>query len=179
MRGHVAYLLYVLRHKWWVFVGCLKLRVPIHQALLHDWSKFLPCEWGPYVRLFYEPDGTPRRLRDASGAYNPAEQPEEFQRAWLHHQRLRHHWQAWVTLGDVRPVDSRGGTAPTAVPLRMPERFIREMIADWYGAGMAQARVGDPRPWYAANRDKMLLHPESRARVERLLGTVFGTGGKP
>jgi hypothetical protein len=25
----------------------------------------------------------------------------------------------------------------------------------------------------------MLLHPESRARVERLLGTVFGTGGKP
>ena len=27
--------------------------VPLWQAIIHDWTKFLPCEWFPYVQRFY------------------------------------------------------------------------------------------------------------------------------
>lgn len=163
MRAQLAYFGYVLQHKWFVFLGCLKCRVPLHQALIHDWSKFVPVEWGPYVQNFYNPDGSRRQIRDETGAYNPADQPSEFQRAWLHHQRLRHHWQAWVMLGN----------AGSYCALPMPERFIREMIADWYGAGRAIAGVQDPGLWYAANQFKMNLHPETRRRIAQLLVELF------
>ena len=52
MRAHWAYFQYVMRHKWHVFVGCLRLGVPLHQAIIHDWVKFLPIEWDAYVRQF-------------------------------------------------------------------------------------------------------------------------------
>ena len=35
------------KHKYWVFVGCLKMGVHLHRALWHDWSKLLPDEFGP------------------------------------------------------------------------------------------------------------------------------------
>lgn len=163
MRAHWAYLAYVLRHKWFVFLGCLKCGVPLHRALIHDSSKFLPVEWGPYVRNFYNPDGSQRSVRDSTGAYDPASQPDEFQRAWLHHQRLRHHWQAWILLGD----------AGSQRALEIPELFIREMIADWYGAGRAIAGVCNPTRWYNSNRQKMNLHPITRHRLEQLLTELF------
>lgn len=53
----------------------------------------------------------------------------------------------------------------------IPQRFVREMVADWYGAGMAQGKT-DIHAWYALNRDHMLLHPATRALVEHLLKTL-------
>ena len=163
MRRHLAYGRYVLRHKWFVFLACLKLRVPFHQAVLHDWSKFLPGQWVPYARHFYNTDGSSRKVRDEAGAYNPAAQEIPFQAAWLHHQRLRHHWQAWVVLGDEGYV----------TPLPMSERFIREMVADWVGAGRAISGRSNPCPWYEANQDKMKLHPETRRAVCVILARHF------
>ena len=163
MRRHLAYGLYVLRHKWFVFLACLKLRVPLHQAVLHDWSKFLPREWIPYARNFYNADGSKRKIRDETGAYNPAAQEIPFQDAWRRHQRLRHHWQAWVVLGD----------AGYITPLPMPERFVREMVADWVGAGQAISGRSNPRPWYEANQEKMRLHSSTRQRVHELLREHF------
>ncbi|KKK56400.1 hypothetical protein LCGC14_3064910 [marine sediment metagenome] len=162
MRRHWAYLKYVLRHKWHVFRACRELRVPLRQAIVHDWTKFLPVEWFPYAHNFYNADGSGRQVRDETGAYNPTDQGIPYQRAWLHHQRARHHWQAWVVLGD----------AGYITPLPIPERYIREMIADWCGAGRAIAGVRYPHDWYAANRDKMKLLPETRIRVEQLLARL-------
>lgn len=159
MRAHLAYLIYVLRHKWHVFVGCLKLGVPLHQAIVHDWVKFLPIEWPAYVRQFYNPDGTKRAVRDASGSYDPNKQADAFKRAWLHHQRQPHHWQAWCVVGD------RGAI----VPLPMPQRFVLEMVADWYGAGMAINGVNDVEGWYLANKDKMVLEEGTRYRVTQAI----------
>lgn len=164
MRAHLAYLRYVLRHKWYVFVGCMRLRVPLHQAIIHDWVKFLPVEWPAYVRQFYNADGTKRSVRDASGSYDPNRQALAFKRAWLHHQRQPHHWQAWLSIGD-------GGNL-TALPI--PERFTREMVADWYGAGMAINGRNEVAEWYAANGHKMILDDGTRARVEELVQTVAG-----
>ena len=63
-------------------------------------------------------------------SYDPNKQADAFKRAWLHHQRQPHHWQAWCVVGD------RGAI----VPLPMPQRFVLEMVADWYGAGDGDQR---------------------------------------
>jgi hypothetical protein len=50
----------------------------------------------------------------------------------------------------------------------MAETDVREMVADWMGAGRALGKP-DTRAWYEANKDKMILHPATRRRVEMLL----------
>lgn len=148
--NHYAYLKYVLRHKWFVFLGCLKMRVPLWQAIIHDWDKFLPDEWLPYVNTFYKPDG--------SKHYN---ETTAFAVAWnLHQKRNRHHWQFWLLTWD------RGET----IALEMPEVHAREMVADWIGAGRAISGRVDPWPWYDKNRDSIKLHPATRAFIETLMG---------
>lgn len=151
MRAHLAYLRYVLRHKWFVFLACQRLDVPMWQAIVHDWHKFLPSEWGPYVHTFYAPDGSKRYVE------SPA-----FAVAWnLHQKRGRHHWQHWLLTWD------RGDT----IALPMPDRFRREMLADWHGAGRAiMGPSSDTLAWYAKNRDAIRLHPETRAWVDGQLG---------
>jgi hypothetical protein len=163
MRAHLAYLKYVLRHKWFVFWACLKTGAGIWLGLIHDLSKFLPREWFPYIKQFYNSDGTKKpSIRDASGAYDPAAQPKEFQEAWLNHQRNRHHWQAWVSIGD-------GGKL---TPILMPKRFLRELIADWMGAGMAQSGKTDPKAFYETNKSKMIFHDQTRQDLEEMLREI-------
>lgn len=148
MRRHLKYLSYVLRHKWFVLVECLRLGVPVWVALLHDWTKFLPGEWFPYARTFYAPDGTSQYVESRA-----------FTVAWNHHQkRNRHHWQYWMITWD------RGETEC----LPMPDICRREMLADWRGAGRALGK-SDTAGWYMANRGKMKLHPETRAWIEEQL----------
>lgn len=160
MRRHWQYLRYVLRHKWFVFLACLEYRVPLWIALFHDWDKFLPDEWFPYARFFYEPDGSKRQRRDSTGYYKPTDTGDaDFDFAWLLHQkRNRHHWQWWVL-----PEDNGG---EKVIP--MWDVYRREMLADWIGAGKAQ---GTPETWvwYEANKEKMRLHPETRAWIEEQL----------
>ncbi len=154
VRPHLHYLWYVLRHKWHVYRAGRALGVGWWQLCIHDWTKFLPVEWGAYVRQFYNPDGSRRAVRDASGAYDPNMQSDAFKRAWLHHQRQPHHWQSWVSIGD-------GGSL---VALPMLQRFVREMVADWIGAGLAQGKP-DAAGWYKANQSRMVLHEDTRAEV--------------
>ena len=56
----------------------------------------------------------------------------------------------------------------------MPERYIREMIADWRGAGRA---YGNPNTvaWYNQNKDKQIMHADTRKRVEELLNITATT----
>src|SRR5690606_41236733 len=49
IRAHFNNLVYMLRHKWYVFLECRKLNVPLWVALTHDWDKLLPDVWFPYV----------------------------------------------------------------------------------------------------------------------------------
>lgn len=153
MNAHLRYLSYVIRHKWFVLVAGLRTGAPLWRLLIHDWSKFLPSEWGPYVRWFYGPE--PAVVKAAA-----------FDRAWLHHQHANpHHWQHWI----LREHD--GGTKTLA----MPEHFAREMVADWMGAGRAITGRWEVAEWYAKNREK-ILHPSTRALVRRLLGTPGRVG---
>jgi len=149
MRRHWMYLKYVLRHKWYVILEGRKLHVPLWQLIIHDWSKFLPGEWLPYARTFYAPDGSSQYEPEAGG----------MAAAWNAHQKRHpHHWQYWMLTWD------HGGTER----LLMPERYAREMLADWRGAGRALGKP-DTRGWYLANKDKMQLHPATRAWIETQL----------
>lgn len=52
--------------------------------------------------------------------------------------------------------------------LRMPDKYIREMVADWRGAGRALGKP-DIVAWYVSNRDNIQLHPDTRKLVEYYL----------
>jgi hypothetical protein len=161
VRQFLAYLQYILRHKWFVFVACCRLGIP-WLGIVHDLSKFSSKEFGPYARNFFNRDGSKRSVRDKTGAYNPNSQAEEFKLAWLNHQRNKHHWQAWVSIGD-------GGSLNV---LPMPYKCCVEMVADWIGAGMAISGRKDPRPWYKANAEDMLLHPTTKETIESILAAL-------
>lgn len=143
MTKHLRYASYLARHKWFVFLAGLKTGAPIWRLIIHDWSKFMPCEWLPYAEYFY---GQKNQIA--------------FDRAWLHHQHLNpHHWQHWVLNEDCGDLKC----------LPIPEHFVREMVADWAGAGRAITGSWDILPWYNKNRGKIQMCFSSRETVEKLL----------
>lgn len=173
MKAHLQYLKYVLRHKFYVFVECLKLGVPIWIALLHDWDKFLPDEWFPYVHCFYAPDGS-KQYKESTA----------FTRAWMHHQhRNKHHWQYWLN-ADVTPLYRTNilvwdrGTASIVIDYgvydwrgeisvreEMPDVYRREMLADWRGAGRALG-FSDTLAWYKKNFSNIKMGRLTRSWIE-------------
>ena len=152
------YLWYVVRHRWFVFVECCKLGIP-WQGLVHDLSKFRPSEFFPYARHFHGAGA--KEWRDKTGYYKPTDTGDAaFDIAWfLHQKRNAHHWQYWLFPADPGHMKV----------LRIPDRYVKEMVADWRGAGRAQHRP-DVLAWYAANKGKMVIHQESQNYVEKLLG---------
>lgn len=159
---HWKYLKYLLRHKWFVLAASVKLRVSLWRMLKHDWHKFLPGEWSPYVAYFYGPTVALKDSEPDDYRYWCARGPVEaaFNRAWnLHQKRADHHWQFWVLLKD------DGST----VVLEMPEAAIREMVADWYGAGRAITGKWEAPKWFLKNHERMKLAPNTAARVAELL----------
>lgn len=144
MSKHLKYMSYILRHKYYVMRECFKIGL-YWRGLAHDLSKLLPSEWGPYVNNFYGKAVT---------------ESIEFKTAWLHHQhRNPHHWQYWLIKEDNGPL----------YPLPMPDKYIKEMVADWRSASRANKGFDDTINWYEANKHKMILEEETRHRVEALL----------
>jgi hypothetical protein len=146
MIRHLRYMRYIARHKWYTFRECLRLRVPLLGAF-HDLSKFRPDEWVPYLRYFY--------------GSQTKEAKQDFDMAWLRHiHRNKHHWQHWVL-----NLDDGGQKV-----LEIPERYLREMLADWRGASRAVNGEDNVREWYEERRDGILMHPHSRYWIEQQLG---------
>lgn len=146
---YLKYLWYVIRHKWYVFVECCKLDIP-WLGIIHDWSKLALSELAPYVESFYGGWGDDR----------PQWVKDDFDLAWLYHQRRnKHHWQYWILVQD----EDEDRILP------MPDKYRREMLADWHGAGRAITGKKNTAEWYPKSKDKMQLHPETRAWIEKNL----------
>lgn len=156
--AHLRYFSYVMRHKWYVFEACLKYDVPIWRALIHDWTKFLPAEWFPYVEHFYLNGNGCTGFSNGTGFMRiPGDDPIWDKAVELHISRNKHHWEYWVeTIGTERYANP------------MPETYIREMVADWTGAGKAQGKP-DIAAWYEDKKYYLTLHTQTRKRVEELL----------
>lgn len=162
MKAHLAYLNYVVRHKWFVFLACRKLGVPFWRSLKHDWHKFLASEWAPYVAYFYGPTVKLKDSEPDDYRYFSARAPVDlaFDRAWnMHQKRADHHWQYWVLImdsGEIRPI-------------QMSQIAACEMVADWFGAGRAITGKWSAKLWYFKNMSNITLHPRTREFVETLL----------
>lgn len=165
MNKHLKYLSYVIRHKWFVMQACFK-RGLYWQGIVHDWSKFMPDEFFPYVEAFNGEYGY--KFEESTHSHHSDIQRHErtmaaFDRAWLKHQhRNPHHWQHWVLRND----------NGTTVPLEMPIKYAKEMICDWEGAGRAINGKADTLVWYTKNRDKIILHVDTRFWVDYHLGYI-------
>jgi hypothetical protein len=182
MRKHWRYLKYVARHKWFVLLAGRERGVGLWQLLVHDWSKFLPDEWGPYAEWFYGYDGgswyAAKAMVEKEGGWwsgdfraDIEERKFAFDEAWLRHQhRNPHHWQHWVLRED----------SGKEKVLLMPEKYRREMLADWMGAGMAinghglDQALAETRAWYEKTTDGRRLHLATRTLVEGDLGYFDG-----
>ena len=152
IKRHWNYLKYVLRHKYFVIKALQKLDFPVIYGLMHDMSKFKPSEWFPYAACFYKPNGDKQY-----------DETEAFNQAWNYHQKSnKHHWQYWFITMD------RGESKA----LQMPQRYIKEMIADWLGAGKAIHGKWEVKEWYQKNKDNMVLHPNTRNIVEYYLKSL-------
>jgi hypothetical protein len=150
LSAHLQYLRYVARHKFYVARECFRFGL-YWRGIKHDWTKFLPCEWTPYVASFYGPWDYSDRPKFVVDLFN---------RAWLHHQHHNsHHWQHWVLRED------SGAT----IALEMPVDDVFEMFCDWIGAGLAITGKREVWVWYAANSENIILHPATRDLIEGLI----------
>jgi hypothetical protein len=167
MGKYIKYLLYLLKHKWYVTIECFKVGL-YWRGLMHDMSKFLPSEFAPYANYFYGNGNDINRGRNATGYYKPTDTEDKaFDFAWLLHQKHnRHHWQWWIL-----PEDNGGVKV-----LEITETYREEMLCDWIGAGKAQGKFSpkedylfETKAWWKANNHKMQLHPNTRKHFEDIL----------
>lgn len=140
----VQYAAYILRHKALILRTAPRYGVSLWTALVHDWTRFLPSEFFPSANYFY---GAYQR----GVLWRRGESPQYDAARDLHEERNRHHAHHWHG----QPMD---------------ESAIREMLCDWDAAG--QAKGNSIGPWYAANRDRLGLHPATLARIDVLLGVL-------
>ena len=112
---YLRYFKTICTHKWFVFIECCKLGIPI-QGLFHDLSKFSINE-----------------LIASAKYYNgDKDMTEEYQQAWLHHKGHNpHHWEYWVDW------DSKDGSV---IITHIPLKFMKEMYADIVGASKGYNR---------------------------------------
>lgn len=155
MNKHAKYISYLARHKWYVMVECFRVGL-YWRGIIHDLSKFRPCEWIPYANYF----GDRPPIDPKKGYYKPTTTGDDaFDFAWLQHQKLNdHHWQWWIL-----PEDNGGVKI-----LPMSKVAGQEMMCDWIGASKAQGRGGmsSVAEWYEENKHKMQLHRNTSIWIE-------------
>lgn len=148
---NLAYLRYVLVHKWHVFKAGVALGdIPLIQLITHDWSKFSKEEWAPYRDFFHIKDDATFEARKQAFDY-----------------ALQHHY----TFNDHHPQHWGGGI--------MPITCVREMVADWIGAARSQGRqptLMGQRDWYEQNRTRLGLHPTTEQDTYLVLAEAFTKG---
>ena len=119
----------------------------------HDLSKYDEQEYNGYDCWFYG-------VKDER-----PETKENFDKAWLHHiHNNPHHWQHWVLIED-------DVLAPKA--LKIPDIYLVEMVADWGSFAWRKKIPLELKEWYDSHKDKIIMHPESRNKAEKLIGVLI------
>lgn len=135
--------LYFIKHKYYVFIYCCQLGIPI-RGIFHDLSKLLPDEWTVFSKRYTKQYLTKDEL--ARSFFN-------------HYRRNGHHWQHWV-------ITTRYGET---FPLDMPLKYRKEMLADWMGYAACRGS-GEPkisaRSYYREHKYEMHLHPNTEKWIE-------------
>lgn len=149
----------ITHHRHLVCRYCFRLGL-YRQGLLHDLSKYAPCEFwrgAKYYQGYRSPNDAERKRNGVS-------------LAWLHHKgRNRHHFEYWVDY------NLRGelGSGPV-IPVKMPGRYVVEMLMDRIAASKVYAgdQYDDSYPLKYFERGTHVIsfmHPETAALLHKLL----------
>ena len=132
------------------------------QGLTHDLSKLSPVEFWAGAKYW----------QGICSPNNAQRQKEGYSAAWLHHKgRNKHHLEYWIDYST-----NKSGMAG----MKMPLRYVCEMVCDRVAASRIYLgdRYTDASPWEYYDRSKghYMLHPETRALLEKLLKMVRDLG---
>ncbi len=152
----------ITKHKIEVAKLCFKIGL-VKQGLTHDLSKYSPTEFlmgARFYQGFRSPNAAEREFRG-------------YTEAWLHHKgRNRHHFEYWLDLSDDPGMRLK--------PAPMPTRFVLEMLCDRIAASKtykgAAYQDTDPLAYYERSKGYVIMHPETRALLEKLLVTLAQEG---
>lgn len=152
MNKYIKHFKTITKHKWYVMIACFKCGL-IKQGLFHDFSKYSITEFKASAKYF----------QGKSSPIDTEKRANGYSLAWQNHKgKNKHHWQYWT--------DFENGNLTA---LLMPPKYLSEMICDWIGAGKAYNKgdwnIGVFKNWYINNKDKMILHSETRKCIEELI----------
>lgn len=133
----------------------------------HDRSKLKNLEYTSYDDYFYGPRGI-RRKDGGSGTKDIADDDVlmAFNYGWLHHiHNNPHHWQYWVLINDDKELGCKA--------LEMPDRYIFEMIADWWSFSWRKGDLYEIYNWMNDHSEYVLLGEVTKEKVLDLLGAIL------
>ncbi len=153
----------ITRHKNAVMLNCFKAGI-FGQGLLHDLSKYSPCEFIAGAKNF-------------QGNRSPNEKERElygYSAAWLHHKgRNRHHLEYWY---DVNP------KTKAYEPIKMPLKYLKEMFCDRVAASkIYQGKnytESHPYEYFTRGKAKNYMHKETAELLGSLLIMLKEKGEK-
>ena len=151
----------ITRHKLLVMKYCFECGL-YEQGLAHDLSKYSPTEFIPGC-IYYQGDHSPNEAERAARGYSSA---------WLHHKgRNKHHLEYWIDYST---------TQTGLTGMKIPLRYVCEMVCDRVAASQIYLgdKYTDASAWeyYQRSKDHYLMHPETRALLEKLLRMVRDLG---
>lgn len=163
-----AHLFTILKHKGYVFCYCCRAGL-FWQGVIHDLSKFSIEEFVPGVK-YYTGNCSPNSIQKYKEGYSSA---------WLHHKnRNKHHYEYWLDYFE-QYYNEKGEKIS---PIEMPPRYLVEMFCD----RVAACRVyrgkeyvdSDPLDYYIKQRERIIIHENTRMELERLLECLACYGEK-
>ena len=143
------------KHKKIVMQECFKVGL-YRQGLLHDLSKYSWTEFRIGLK-YYQGNRSPNNAeREVAGLST----------AWLHHKgRNKHHYEYWIDYSLEKDVVLAG--------MEMPIRYVVEMFLDRVAASKVYRGVNyvdrDPLNYFMMGKEHYLMHPRTRALLEKLL----------
>ena len=146
---YVIYFSYLLRHKWHVFIACCRMGI-IWRGITHDLSKFLPSQFIPYANWYYGVNQDTTCI----------DHRRKYQIALLKHfNGSDHHWEYWLM-----PISNKQCNV-----FKMPLPALKEMVADWIGAGKAKKSGLSARDWYLQRKHTITLAASSKKKLIKYL----------
>ncbi len=152
----------ITEHKLLVMGNCFRVGL-YRQGLLHDLSKYSREEFWTGVK-YYQGNRSPNAAeREIFG----------FSKAWLHHKgRNKHHFEYWI--------DFSANKEDGLVGHKMPLNYVAEMVMDRIAAcriykGKAYTDRS-PLEYYERESRFIVIHPETRALLEKLLNMLAKKG---
>ena len=155
----------ITHHKFLVMKGCFAVGL-YRQGICHDLSKYSWTEFRVGAK-YYQGNRSPNNAEREDIGYSTA---------WLHHKgRNKHHYEYWIDYS-LREIPGGMGPAP------MPKKYVAEMLMDRIAASKTYLGAAymdrAPLDYYLSAKEPAMIHPETKALLEKLLRMLACEGEK-